>query len=1054
MRKFAIILLGAFGLVSCLQEQEELRPASNQPFPEGQPVTVHISVPGFSPATKGLDEGGVLNSLHLAVFGGSGYLKEYVEATAESTTDYTYESTDNDGNPVSHTVPCYNYTVVLAMSESPRTIHFLGNGPSTMPFGYDTAVMPIQLSANGEMGYWQMLYLPDGIRAKRNSDGNYVNSAGEVIPEGGIGYIADEATEEHFRGIPLIRNWSKIVLSAMEGSNFEPISLAVVNVPQRGAMAPYSAESGFIENYQDRGFTYLEDVVHYPGNLPAGTTFDATVPPASAFTAPFGEGVANANGGAVYLYERPAPSDQIPPTFVIIYGHYRNEDDLEHEGDYFYKVDLMETRKVTVNGEEQWNSSYYPIYRNFKYQIKVKKILSQGHMSPAAAAASAGSADVSADVTTSHLADISDGVGRLHISPWMSHTFTREHTEENPVTELSVFFSRTTDGEPDMDDDVRVELLPPEDGGADIIYNLSIGAPYNPEEHDDPDSKLKGWRTVSFCNVAPGRTVRSQTIRITGTHGEGRLYRDVIVTIQPIQPMSVTCSEARIEATKGTEQTISINIPDGLVESMFPLDFTIEAEDMTLTPDNSRSDNNLPVVFGESISEHEGYAGKTAFQYVKTVTWADYFSLPRYEDDEEMVWRRIDCYFKTNRDESGTTVWVVNDYFDKASVSFVNFFNKTFVNLAFTTPIPMESEALIPLYFEMVEDPDGVYPTDYPEILLSVRGLICEEEGISPGPEPGTYIYKPQSHAVTMYFTTTTSDGDLAVDLSAYDYEPGHVEAYHFPFCGFLDGHPLRSGDKWSSSLWSNCAWGHINKDNNKTLLFGYKDHPDKLNTPVTVTIVNKCLTTTSVFPLTPTGPRYSAGDLNYHEIEFRTVGGYADVEISLSSPGYVTETIRRGRFNGNIRTMKVTSGNVFKQGNTYNFTKAHPSFTYSEDNGKVTVSFSSISQETNGSVTLAAGGTYTVNIKSENSNQTLFYVDFIFKIKGSTVYKPESIESSVGTIDRYAGDNRQFVWSIPRGNLTATATFTAPADQDIVLETMYIKSFNGTLYQNGNTLP
>ena len=82
---------------------------------------------------------------------------------------------------------------------------------------------------------------------------------------------------------------------------------------------------------------------------------------------------------------------------------------------------------------------------------------------------------------------------------------------------------------------------------------------------------------------------------------------------------------------------------------MFPLDFTIEAEDMTLTPDNSKPNNNLPVISGKSISDHDGYAGKTAFQFRKTITWDEYIKLTPYVDSEESSWRVVNCYFKTNR---------------------------------------------------------------------------------------------------------------------------------------------------------------------------------------------------------------------------------------------------------------------------------------------------------------------------------------------------------------------------------------------------------------------
>ena len=1085
MRKWVFIILSALVVFSCVQPLEEPGQSDAPYSAEGHPITIEFSVPGFSPATKALDEGGVLNTLHLAVFGGSGYLKEYVQAFPEPNGTYTYETTETNDNgesvSVSKTVPYYTFTATLALADSPRTIHIVGNGPDIIPFGYDTTVMPTLLSANGEMGYWQMISLPNGIRAKRNGDGNYVDKYGAVIKEdegifpddypveadrGKTRYVADDETLELFENIALVRNWAKIVLSADEGSNFTPISLAAVNVPSRGAIAPYSAATGFIQNYETRDFEYLDKTVSYPANLPSGTSFDSTIPDAEDFTffkthsteTDLHNGVANANGGAVYLYERPAPTDRIPPSFVIIYGHYKNTEDLEHEGDYYYKVDLMETTKEGEGESAEWTSRYYPIFRNFKYKVVVKKILSQGQNSPVAAAASAGSADVSADVTTGQLSDISDGMGRLHISPWMSKTFIRSTT----VTELSAFFSRSADGEADMTTSaVKVELLPPADGGADnIISDLSIGAPYNPDDYENPDFSMKGWRPITFKTAAPGRTVRRQSIRITGTHEYGRLYRDVEITIQPIQPMSVICSKPRIASTKGAEQTVTINIPDGLGASMFPLIFTIEAERMTLTPDNSKADNNLPVISGTSISENADYAGKTAFQYVRTLTWEEYVGLERFEDDEEVMWRSIPAYFKTNRDDSATTVWVYNEFFDKTSASFTNFNYKYFKNLAFTDPIPEETDREIHLQFEMIKDPDGIYPSDYPEVLIAVRGLRCTTEGIERGPTADTYVLKPSDQTVNLTFLTTTNDADIAVDLSATDYEDGHVEAYRFPYLRLLDGHPLRTNNgAWANSVWSNVAWGYVNNADSKTVLFGYKDHPDKLNTPVTVTLSGLKADGKTTYSVTPSGPRNAAGDENYHEIEMRTVGGTTDVTLSLSSPGYVTENIRAGRFVGNIRTMRIGTGNVFKSGNTYGFNMQTPEFDFSEDNGKCHVQFSSISADPNNGVTLksyeGSSRSYTVSIKSLDNSQYLMYVNMMFKVNKSTVYAPASFTNiSSGTIQRYYGSNNQYVWSIPRGEKEVSVTLNTPADADIVLQTLYVKAFNGTLYEGGQNVP
>ena len=1005
-------------LFSCVPELgPSVVPQEESPDSEKR-VTIRFTVPGYNPETKALGEGGTLNKLYLAVFGSSSYLKEYVEATPhlKTVTDeqgqeqpyyYTYQTTDKDDNPISISVPVYEFEASLALSidDSPRTVHFLGNGPATLDFGYATSVLPAQLSANGEMAYWQMITLPHGIHARKENvtvmvEGvetqvyTFTDANHQPIPEGATtGYVADEETAACFKniytdegastptehGIPLVRNWAKIVLDAEEGSHFTPVSLAVVNVPTRGSMAPYSdVIKGFITDYQNRSFTELEDVLKYPGTLPAGTTFDPDIPDKEDFEyflsdahhdeTTLHNGVAGAAHGQVYLYERPAPNDRIPPSYVIIYGYFDGAGEENEAGYYFYKVDLMETKsEVDDNGQWQFQSRYYPIYRNFKYQIIVRAILSAGHSTPEAAAASAGSADVSADINTGHLADISDGIGRLHVMPWMAHTFTNDDYVEEVFDELSVFFSASTNGEPDMssgeNSHVTVELLAPPDGGDDIITNLNIGDPADPDE-EGWNGDDKGWRRITFNTVAPGLTMRRQTIRITGYYfndsehgGNGRLYRDVEIAIQPIQPMHVNCLE-RIASERGTEQVLSIEIPDGLLQSMFPLDFIIEAEDMTLTPDNSVPRNNLPVQSGISISDHEGYAGRTAFQYVKTLTWDDYLLLRRIEDEEEMLWREFKCYFKTNQDISRTTIWVANEeYFHKTSTSFTNFNKKYFRNIRFTSPIPRKSDVDVSLAFNMVQDDDGNYPRDYPDVLVSATEMELKSVSgayvsFEPGPGEGnTYVLHPSTTYsntdVTLIFKTTTSDGNVSAGLEAYDYEDGYIEPFHFNRYIMMtsDNSTLtpipdnlqRSYGILDAQNGSNAAYGFVNSGyqiyNNsystgKNVYFGYYDDPRSLNATVTLfateypsdgsarvnlntipnasgmKVISGTGTNNVTFPWTPTGPKSSYGAKNYHEILMNTVTKDSPVFFILSAPGYVEEHFSAERFFGRVHTI------------------------------------------------------------------------------------------------------------------------------------------------------
>lgn len=1076
--------LGIFTLLlSCVREEDGGRRSSSNPA-EGQKMTVTFSVsgPGHMPSTKVLDDGGNLNgediqNLYLAVFGSSGYLKEYVKATLTGVSTKTYSvdkqiDTDVPGETqiitVSHTVPVYNYSAVLTITDSPRKVHFLGNGPASMPFGYDTAVMPLQMSqlsetGEGEKAYWQMIDLPNGIRAQRNSSDNYVDASGTEYGQAGFsGFVPDLSLTEKFQDIPLIRNWAKIVLYAADvsESNFIPKSLSVVNFPSRGSIAPYSAQTGFVRYYQDLGFEELQDDLLYPANLPAGTRFDSSMPSVAEFQADsFTDGgrVAGATtkeqidlddedkGSAVYLYERPVPSENIPPTYVIIYGHYRNPEDLSNEGDYFYKVDLMEAFLNSTNDIEY---RYYPIFRNFKYQIKVTKILSRGHATPEAAAVSAGSADVSADITTGHLADISDGVGRLHLT-WMQQAYINEQDTEHPVEDLHVFFSKSPDGTPDLSpESVDVKLLPPSDGGANIIYSIEKGNPVSEA------GESYGWRQIRFCTTAPGKTIRSQTMRISGKYGTGRLYRDVVISVLPRQPMWVKCGKERVNAIRGAEQTVIIGIPDGLPKNMFPVSFSIEAQDLTLTPDNNKPNNNLPVVNGTSISTDDGYRGKASFQFVRTLSWDEYRSADIYGTDDDKNWRTVTCYFKTNCSQNATKVWVKSQYFEPVNTRFYNYDYGLIHDGEITVSVPRESEVSLPFYFEVEPLEDGV---TFPELTLQVRGVINDADhntGVASGGHMDEYVYTPTTTENTLYFITTTNDGDLSVSISAPGYNTLTIRPYKFnrgvtqPWAyGLLEAQK-------TGSYWSNVAFGRVqikkwNESNpsNRGVIFAYFDDPDKPMAAVTLRDPSgKAITNTKNAnnsglvavsptsysnPYTPGGPT-GEGEATYHELYLSAYSVQDPISFTLSAPGYLTEEYSYGRLTGKVglHSLTIDGSSMNKWYNSSDHTMRPPN--NSTDHSYVVVTLTPLDGAPdpvvnangillgeNSSDSTLPGGRYQITFTSGNvsgisgmnaslKNQRFYFCQFELN---PTYYLPTAVTPEKGVYFPYPGSNKHYNW-------------------------------------------
>ena len=249
MRKWMLIAAAVLAALSCSREKEQDLPVE----PEGK-VEVLFTVTGSQLPTKALGEAHQLETMHIAVFGGSGYLKEYVPATLKSTGSYEYHYYDDSHQERVKTVPEFTYSVQITLSNSSRRVHFIGNGPASIPFGRDYEVLPALLGEK-ETGYWQMITL-DNVTALQDADGNYLTPDGNGdyrIREQGEDYVPSDALKQAFSNVPLIRNWSKIVLHSKpaEQSNFTPVSFAVVNVPEKGALVPYGGVKGFITNYKD-----------------------------------------------------------------------------------------------------------------------------------------------------------------------------------------------------------------------------------------------------------------------------------------------------------------------------------------------------------------------------------------------------------------------------------------------------------------------------------------------------------------------------------------------------------------------------------------------------------------------------------------------------------------------------------------------------------------------------------------------------------------------------------------------------------------------------------
>ena len=1064
---------------ACVQELPGPLPgpvSGGDPFPEGKQVTVNFSIPApeWEAGTKSIDEGGELKTLHLAVFGSSGYLKEYVKARRSTEDVGTYDYTDPYGKI--HHVPLIKFSATLTLSEKSRIIHFVGNGPATLPYDADTTVMTTLMSEGGDGGFWQIKRM-DCIGALKDEQGHYIDDQGHIIQDG-TGYVPDGPTSDSLNHVALVRNWAKISLYAdPESSNFVPESFAVVNVPSKGTIAPLlkgpDGHLMFVENYHKQSFEDLSKVLKYPASLPDEALFIEDIP--ETFI-PY-----NGGNGVAFLYERPVPNEHLKETFVIVYGEYKGD----HQK-YYYKIDLAQ------------NGFYYPIYRNFNYKIIITNVGSKGFSTPRGAAESVGGVDISADVSTTHLGDISDGTAQLSVRPWMSHSFyiqqnnndilgvkfynniTVENVEENDAYQDSIKDGQKvtkTIGEqiidvisndPDpVNNPVTWELLPPEDNlEGDVITDVFIGHWHVDGPADPAEVWDHGWRKIFFSTIPPatGTQARTQTLRISASFLYNQtprtLFRDIQITVLPRQHMKLRCEKPELEDEIGAEQTLTILIPEGLPQSMFPLDFTIEPEEMTLMP---ALGSNMPVVYGTSIAVPPVETPTGTFQFVRSLSYAEYTDpsgTSVKDPDDGSMWRSFSSVFVATRTENATKIWVANDYFETNSTSFENE-DKHFRNLTIPPFEPSENGVLPSGYeFRIHFDVEESYKNGYPEIMMDasnvtvVSGLPYDAFAMANGDGTYFYVYTPTQNAQDLVLRTTEEiteeNGTFSLRLSARPedhYAPVTIALRRFTECRFMDG--IRSE---SLSLFSNVMFGYINTDEKKAAPFGFCDDPDY---PADLQLKKADGSDQAFSDLSYSGrpavgiPTVDdfASDPSYHEIGFKTKGGVTGpVSFRLVAPSYLSKTISAGRFTG-----KVGNYNSYAIDNSKLSGKTEYTYNFNENanNFNVRVVFDRTVSVVGGYLKLARSTTdetetFKIKFQSKTSGyKPLYYVEITF-VEDQPI--PLTMVPDVGTVSKYRGTSTaRYIWNFPVENRnlssdSAEHTLTFTSKNDIRIEKIVVR--------------
>ena len=812
-----IFLLTALlsGFTSCVKEEFEFENNKDIPYPaEGKAaISFTVALPGnaFATTKATMADTPTIENMMIAVFGSSGFLKE-------SVTIETFEPATTNGSET-----LYTFKAHLSITDSKNLrVHVIANiGDVKLPWKYDSEVLTRFIySTNNQDAYWAGFILPNGVTLKKVWD--EVDQEMKYVKDGdGYFQVTDDVTAAFNgggTGLPLVRNFAKISIQSTTPQFVldKAKTLAVINKPDRGSIVPYNPETGsFLYGYKDSLYinkdvtpnTGLKNT--YPGFSPVGTELIDTDPDDASVVWGTGTGEGEEIVSSVYMYERPKPTSEMPASYMIIHGTFypHNENyfndgqpkdwkeqermnpgkylDLANGAPCYYKVDFKD------------DDGPYAIFRNFRYHIRITNVAKAGAETAAAAGSTGGTGDISQDASVAALTDISDGIGRIAVAHtgWtfvegraefeLKYKFIEDATEGD----MSANNALVSEGGPititigaktgpvnvistTLDDAIDAETGTVVDGGA----NGKMKAMGESTAKD-----AEGFRTLKFTINTPDNSDKTtQTIRIEGridaTH---TIYRDIVYYLMPRQNMIVQCVADEINADYGEDYVenvageginVNITIPKMLPESMFPLVFQLESDQLSITPNTAKyPQDNLPVENGYSICD--GKTTSKTFHYVRTLTYNEYQTL-----EETMEGMLLTCHFKTNKAQSASKIYVNNQYFNKGNDSFYNYNMFNFRNLDFDDD---GANANSSVNFTFYLDDDDVYPSGGRTVQLKLDGLIPQSTTAAAWQvvdvDEGLYTYTITGTAryATLALKTITAangfDGSYAVTLNAYD---------------------------------------------------------------------------------------------------------------------------------------------------------------------------------------------------------------------------------------------------------------------------------------------
>lgn len=714
------LLLGAVSCTDLLDEALRGRgaipgrDAANSEFPEGARLTLGFNVPMPVP-TKAMTETPDIRTIHVFVFSSSdvssnGALLEVQKAELgglvdkNAIMDYTQTYGENGKNGHisnfdANTVLA-RWSVDLMMGRGTRRLHFVANLPEDYQIPEvgtaEFSVLRSITTTGGEVAYWQMVEVENGIlaytydgtenyqyvnsngvltsnavsnvpgyvagsyssaeggsyqykRANASGEmttydvgkGDYITTEGLKVLDGG-GYYASLELSQSVNLIPLIRNFARIKVKTRSSSNFRIKKAILINTPESGYVAPFDdASNQFVAAYRNAGTTKLEHATilatGYPATIPGNSIVDGQPDEEDAIPA-----LHNSDNTVdslyLYMYERGIPSRKA--TAMLVYGT------LTGYGDRWLKIEISDT-----------NGSFFPIYRDFTYDVEIKSITgTEGYEELSDAFDNPAIGDISSSPETATLTRIDDGNG---LTLWVEYIdYTSTSTTGGNVRLLYKFYKGTNNY---TGNNVTLRI-DPVTGRTPAISSTSTtltGSAYSGTT-DTPDGQ-NGWYIVQvpLAGMDEEGITKVSTLHVEGKLDAKTMFRDVSYSVLPKQDLTLSATPLASE-NAGATTTLSVTLPPYLGYSVFPLTLMIEAEANNLNPGDSE---NLSVESGLSLFE----TGKNSFYFLKTISYREYQTSRTYTIAFKTTVNGEDTALGTN----ATTIAVKdkNGYFNTGTTS-------------------------------------------------------------------------------------------------------------------------------------------------------------------------------------------------------------------------------------------------------------------------------------------------------------------------------------------------------------------------------------------------